>query len=166
MIFYLFNFCVKIVSAPALKDSWHSMLLDSNPSSFFVKRTDFQAVSVDQACLSLWASQEETILQKWGWQPYVPNTTLRIRDSTFIVTIPFRDDAALRRQIFALTPPLSGLVFANTQIKSLSIDLSTVFNSDTCWTWVPPPKLNFLKLILLVYQPGLVPTTAQLKSMR
>ena len=79
------------------------MLPDYHLSSFFVKRFDFQAVPVDQAGLSLWASQQEKLLHSWGCHPYEPNPTSRTRDSSFIVTIPFRDHTALRCQIFAFT---------------------------------------------------------------
>jgi hypothetical protein len=90
------------------------LLPDFNHSSFFVKRFDFQAVPADKAGFSLWTSQQEILLQRWGCQLHVPNSTLRTSVTSFIVTIPFRDDPGIRCQIFTFTPPFSGLVFANT----------------------------------------------------
>jgi len=52
------------------------MLPDYNISSFFMKRFDFQAESVVQVGLSLWASQQEMLLRRWGCQPQVPNPIL------------------------------------------------------------------------------------------
>jgi hypothetical protein len=46
-----------------------------------------------------------------GVYPHVRNPGMRTKDPSFIVTIPFGNDPALRHQIFAFMPPLSGLVF-------------------------------------------------------
>jgi hypothetical protein len=49
-----------------------------------------------------------------GVYPHVRNPGMRTRDSSFIVTVPFGNDLALRRQIFACKPPLSVFVFGTT----------------------------------------------------
>jgi len=48
------------------------LLSDSNHSYFFVNHLNFQVVSIDQARLSLWASQQEMFLQSWGCQLHAP----------------------------------------------------------------------------------------------
>ena len=89
MILYAFNTCFKILSAPAVKRLLTIHIARLPSSSVFMKGFDFQAVSVVQVGLSLWASQQEMLLHSWGCQPYEQNQNSRTRDFSFIVTIPF-----------------------------------------------------------------------------
>lgn len=161
MTLNLFNSCVKFLSAPALKRlltfhvaKFQSFFLFHEPLWFCIRRSGWLVAlgfSIGNVFTEVGVSAPHSNPQHGG-----PGILL-IGLSLFS-----RDDTALRRKIFTLTPLPLGLRFAYNVDKDYHLENFPVFNSGICSTFVPQLRLNYQQFTLLLCQLGLRPAMVEL----